>query len=194
MREAPCASRVCGAEVCAGGIEFDGFGASPRVRAQGNERLAAVKGLGASPRVRGGTPRPARGVGEERCIPACAGRSRWLRSRSGIRWVHPRVCGAELFAILDEASFSGASPRVRGGDGFAVRAAAVDGCIPACAGRRCPPRTSAPVPGVHPRVCGAEGGPVDAASAATGASPRVRGGGLLTWWFVTRHLVFALVW
>ena len=86
--------RVCGGNVCRGGLGCPRHGLSPRVR-------------GKRHRQGGRDPR-------EWSIPACAGETRWGCCRRQIRWVYPRVCGGN-FADFDSRRVPGGlSPRVRG--------------------------------------------------------------------------------
>ena len=130
---------------------------------------------GSSPRVRGKLDRRGCLRALDRLIPACAGKTGDRPKTKPIRPAHPRVCG-ENSAVLEQVQHPlGSSPRVRGkrleDDGFL----AVDGLIPACAGK-----TSSTIPTswkrtAHPRVCGENSLSYRVDAWLSGSSPRVRG-------------------
>ncbi len=137
-------------------------------------RLPSASETGSSPRVRGIRQRRKPAGGRTRFIPACAGNTParpWWRSSPT---VHPRVCGEYREVPGLEAEEVGSSPRVRGirhGEtGSLYFRRFIPACagntapgprdgmphrfIPACAGNTFPQGVVAPVPPVHPRVCG----------------------------------------
>ena len=136
---------------------------------------SATHGIGSSPRVRGTARLVVAAPGRSRFIPACAGNRPHHAPPDPAAPVHPRVCGEQGSVVGKFAVAAGSSPRVRGtGPQFAHRVR-IDRFIPACAGnRQSANRPRAPMT-VHPRVCGEQGGPTDAAPLLPGSSPRVRG-------------------
>ncbi len=136
---------------------------------------AAVVATGASPRVRGKPGGSAAYPRASRCIPACAGEAEGSRSYRITLGVHPRVCGGSRARLPVPREPPGASPRVRGKLRHARRAAAVPGCIPACAGEAWAARHSGVFRRVHPRVCGGSDHLAALLHFRRGASPRVRG-------------------
>ena len=127
----------------------------PRVCGEHDRRQHGVSGNGgSSPRVRGTPMAVPCMMPAMRFIPACAGNTRVALSESGVRQVHPRVCGEHAPVRACTIISSGSSPRVRGTRVAGVCGAAATGFIPACAGntnRASCHRLRAPV---HPRVCG----------------------------------------
>ena len=109
---------------------------------------------GSSPRVRGAASFPARIGAIRGIIPACAGSSAPLASRTTRRRDHPRVCGEQSSPPRAESSRPGSSPRVRGAALASNGGRSQYGIIPACAGssQRC--SMSWRYSGDHPRVCG----------------------------------------
>ena len=110
-----------------------------------------------------------------RLIPACAGKTRPGRRRSGRDWAHPRVCGENLARSPLTRVALGSSPRVRGKPRMSMPFLGGVGLIPACAGKTGHPRKSLPLAAAHPRVCGENSLGLDDAVRPSGSSPRVRG-------------------
>ena len=132
-------------------------------------------GEGPSPRVRG-SPRRVGAVGPgRRSIPACAGKPERLVLRLKLPKVHPRVCGEAPSVPVDASADRGPSPRVRGSLASRASVAALQGSIPACAGKPASCRAVSAVSRVHPRVCGEAKGNPTISNGARGPSPRVRG-------------------
>ena len=130
---------------------------------------------GSSPRVRGKHDHPRGQRDRYRLIPACAGKTRRLASRSR-RWgAHPRVCGENVDGVRGESRVDGSSPRVRGKPGRACPPGAGPGLIPACAGKT--GRGAGPWGdgAAHPRVCGENFTRKEWGEMLMGSSPRVRG-------------------
>ena len=73
------------------------------------------------------------------------------------------------------AGSQGSSPRVRGKPVPLLRAAAVRGLIPACAGKTRWTAWSSTAAAAHPRVCGENGPAPGLVPRVVGSSPRVRG-------------------
>ena len=130
---------------------------------------------GSSPRVRGtlGSHFPV----DAHCgiIPACAGNTLKLPTRSTYGRDHPRVCGEHFMKLDGTLALTGSSPRVRGTPVVRQGKGQVRGIIPACAGntshihaKRSPRRD-------HPRVCGEHRLDSIDVLIGQGSSPRVRG-------------------
>ena len=131
--------------------------------------------LGSSPRVRGELPVGPAGLGRDRIIPACAGRTfrtSWPRFRTPD---HPRVCGANMRLMITFLMLSGSSPRVRGEHADGLFHSMWFRIIPACAGRTASTRPSRRRAPDHPRVCGANCALAIRFERVIGSSPRVRG-------------------
>ena len=89
-----------------------------------------------------------------RITPACAGNSSSFSSKTTFAKDHPRVCGEQMFASVEQNAPAGSPPRVRG---TAVHSNSVTTGIritPACAGNRYPVRQYTMRAADHPRVCG----------------------------------------
>ena len=130
---------------------------------------------GSSPRVRG----KRRWCGPlwllSRIIPARAGQTRASRILRLITSDHPRACGANVSAEVDDFLQCGSSPRVRGKPSNEHKSENNLRIIPARAGqtwRRSSRRRSSPD---HPRACGANEPILPPCHVQIGSSPRVRG-------------------
>ena len=135
----------------------------------------SMRRAGSSPRVRGELPVGPLGLGWDRIIPACAGRTPSRRSNEPDRPDHPRVCGANGGVGLAGLGGLGSSPRVRGEREGEQQPRPLARIIPACAGRTvCAGFIVGPFPD-HPRVCGANPSSSMANVSPSGSSPRVRG-------------------
>ena len=138
-------------------------------------RTMEIPVAGSSPRVRGKHPDGLEVYPTKRLIPACAGKTIQVFTRSRCRTAHPRVCGENVRVNIACRSSAGSSPRVRGklcGDrDLAER----DGLIPACAGKTAPYAGSQGHRWAHPRVCGENEHSREVAGIPWGSSPRVRG-------------------
>ena len=89
--------------------------------------------------------------------------------------VHPRVCGEQDLAPIDQKLPVGSSPRVRGTALLPVPGTSRSRFIPACAGNRSSGLSQSSAITVHPRVCGEQLVPIVGRVGAAGSSPRVRG-------------------
>ena len=156
---------------------------------------AGAFGSGSSPRVRGKLSLLPTGRRLVRLIPACAGKTLSVRTRSRKATAHPRVCGENLASgetwplgvgssprvrgkpgeVLAANNFTGSSPRVRGKLVVCRRSPRPEGLIPACAGKTSGFGSAGPSPKAHPRVCGENRIGVTQPAVAEGSSPRVRG-------------------
>ena len=130
---------------------------------------------GSSPRVRGEVRHPRIPRNLKGIIPAGAGRSGEVCSKRIHRWDHPRGCGEKLSAQHVSAKWRGSSPRVRGEAGGLLFALAVDGIIPAGAGRSETDGSTHRFVRDHPRGCGEKEVLTVEDGARAGSSPRVRG-------------------
>ena len=107
--------RVCGENGLGAGQEPKTAGSSPRVRGKLRANRLAARLL--------------------RLIPACAGKTRHIWIRAGLRPAHPRVCGENRLGHAGLSAAAGSSPRVRGKPLDAERKPGGFGLIPACAGK-----------------------------------------------------------
>ena len=125
---------------CAGepgvGIDLGGeIGVYPRVCGGATWcALSRCRSTGLSPRVRGSRNPVSSAVSQCGSIPACAGEPAPCTLPQAAARVYPRVCGGAFRANARESSGKGLSPRVRGSQQPAQRAALELGSIPACAG------------------------------------------------------------
>ena len=128
--------RVCGADVNGLGGSYVIPGSSPRVRSRRRGRVCPCATCG--------------------IISACAEQTRSQRSWKAGTWDHLRVCGADLFSIIDYYLSEGSSPRVRSRPFMFSFLVSEAGIISACAEQtwcRNPRRNTT---GDHLRVCGAD--------------------------------------
>ena len=150
----------------------------PRVR---GDRPAAeapsVESFGSSPRARGQGAHGRRSDRRRRFIPACAGTGGTSRSAARRAAVHPRVRGDRPVTSIHSAPLFGSSPRARGQEHRARRAADGLRFIPACAGTGAPRGAGRQRPPVHPRVRGDREGVAVVLTRVSGSSPRARGQG-----------------
>ena len=111
--------------------------------------------------------------------PACAGNSFNLIANKKKEGDHPRVCGEQPVAEIDEDGTIGSPPRVRGTGAGKEPRPARSRITPACAGNsasstRCWRRSPD-----HPRVCGEQPFSSVYVCHHMGSPPRVRGTGSL---------------
>ena len=130
---------------------------------------------GSSPRVRGKLGDLTVSDPTNRLIPACAGKTIPFHPLGFAEQAHPRVCGENVWNVLEPIRNAGSSPRVRGKHGLDQRNGQVRGLIPACAGKTWARSAGVMRRPAHPRVCGENGGVVRVEGAREGSSPRVRG-------------------
>ena len=150
--------------------------AHPRVCGENQQVSSRPRAAyGSSPRVRGKLHAGEDHSGEDRLIPACAGKTRPVPARRGAGGAHPRVCGENADGAITALSIGGSSPRVRGKRRFDRRRADAHWLIPACAGKTWHRGSSAPCRGAHPRVCGENEFSGFRINLSLGSSPRVRG-------------------
>ena len=151
-------------------------GAHPRVCGENYEHAGELTDFtGSSPRVRGKlqvVPDIRLVVG---LIPACAGKTRCCASWSTATRAHPRVCGENRHTNCVAGPRFGSSPRVRGKQGGAHGGHALNGLIPACAGKTAVAATASSAHRAHPRACGENARDLDLHYSLQGSSPRVRG-------------------
>jgi len=88
---------------------------------------------------------------------------------------HPRVCGEQDFASVEDVQAIGSPPRVRG-TALPVAVDAVEGRItPACAGNSAARYAQTALQEDHPRVCGEQDCVDIRTILVEGSPPRVRG-------------------
>ena len=167
---------ACAGKTAAGGLQGHALQAHPRVC--GENLLTGGKceaTQGSSPRVRGKLPITVERGGEQRLIPACAGKTGAWRYINTHSRAHPRVCGENRLPFSSTPFHAGSSPRVRGKrDEYGI-ALADSGLIPACAGKTERSSRRFRRRWAHPRVCGENISPLSLSGANPGSSPRVRG-------------------
>ena len=147
--------RVGGENLIAGCLVAPGQGSSPRGR--GKRRCDVRHGLG------------------NRLIPAWAGKTRQMPSRSCANRAHPRVGGENFKARSGAGGKGGSSPRGRGKHYRGCCRCVVAGLIPAWAGKTPPISTPTPESQAHPRVGGENLTPAGRLVIDGGSSPRGRG-------------------
>ena len=150
--------------------------AHPRSRGENSFRRdsAGIKG-GSSPLTRGKPPRVRRAGGQQRLIPAHAGKTRCDRRRGRSYGAHPRSRGENSFAKPLKARENGSSPLTRGKPVEHLRDRRPRRLIPAHAGKT---RTRGPThrrTKAHPRSRGENRGPHAALFVRGGSSPLTRG-------------------
>ena len=179
-RPSPCGTPgcipACAGETFAAWSMLPSVWVHPRVRG-GNDLAFELKifAVGASPRARGKLIHDSFKLGNDGCIPACAGETCKGSRCRGYRGVHPRVRGGNLPAGVVGKKFPGASPRARGKPVHPRDARHDHGCIPACAGETYECVQSVGEVGVHPRVRGGNREFRSRWTNVVGASPRARG-------------------
>ena len=136
---------------------------------------ADIGGWGSSPRVRGSQPSGSFPIHEDGIIPAGAGLTIGYSLAPSIGWDHPRGCGAHTSQNGISSSGMGSSPRVRGSPTIWLYNPRDFGIIPAGAGLTPAWYCPGPLPGDHPRGCGAHIASAGSDVSPWGSSPRVRG-------------------
>ena len=130
---------------------------------------------GSSPRMRGARSDPWLLPHIPRIIPADAGSTTARNGVMGAFGDHPRGCGEHCSMQLNEALYTGSSPRMRGApvtqQGVALRI----GIIPADAGSTPSDHYPSSAPRDHPRGCGEHGLVSASRGLELGSSPRMRG-------------------
>ena len=110
--------------------------------------------LGSPPRVRGTAKPRLFLVLDARITPACAGNSFPFVIIHEIQKDHPRVCGEQYDANMENAVEVGSPPRVRGTVDFFPLGSGIVRITPACAGNSYSSHQRTPQAQDHPRVCG----------------------------------------
>ena len=108
-------------------------------------------------------------------IPARAGSTAHIRSRTYLRGAHPRPCGEHRRAPSRSSNQPGSSPPVRGARRCFRRSGGAAGLIPARAGSTRPRKRASYLHWAHPRPCGEHLDPTLKNVSAAGSSPPVRG-------------------
>ena len=130
---------------------------------------------GSSPRVRGTGRQTDQLGGEYRVIPARAGNSSSVSSRTSPSTGHPRACGEQHACPMCKPSWSGSSPRVRGTGQPMPSGHRRSRVIPARAGNSASGTPTTTSPSGHPRACGEQFVAAPTVTPLPGSSPRVRG-------------------
>ena len=146
---------ACAGKTLAGGPVKLAALAHPRVCGENPPASPACpRILGSSPRVRGKLVVLVAIIFGVRLIPACAGKTPSVRTRSRRVTAHPRVCGENQGPLCEGFFVLGSSPRVRGKRWLLTMGMGTGRLIPACAGK------THFIDGfhdfllAHPRVCG----------------------------------------
>ena len=166
---------------CAGSTTRKGYrntlvGDHPRMCGEhASNDAPVVRSGGSSPHVRGALA-PCRAVAAELgIIPACAGSTVIVSTRSRASRDHPRMCGEHTEAQWAKEYEQGSSPHVRGALTPIAPAKASSGIIPACAGSTDSQVGLLVLRGDHPRMCGEHTYSNIEQSWIEGSSPHVRG-------------------
>ena len=130
---------------------------------------------GSSPRGRGTLSVACSGVFIVRFIPAWAGNTLRLPVESLVQSVHPRVGGEHFSSDINQAIFSGSSPRGRGTQSTGNKQLIGPRFIPAWAGNTWSTIEAAMIRTVHPRVGGEHPTTYTQRFGRFGSSPRGRG-------------------
>ena len=85
------------------------------------------------------------------------------------------MCGENALGFDEGGGHEGSSPRVRGKLHGRLLPCALDGLIPACAGKTMVMVVSPAISWAHPRVCGENPWTASRSASSCGSSPRVRG-------------------
>ena len=137
--------------------------------------LQAIGNWGSSPRMRGTLIQPRENRGENGLIPTYAGNTvSPARACPNIR-AHPHVCGEHSRRACTASTTPGSSPRMRGTRAACVCLSGCHGLIPTYAGNTDCFRSAFVMRRAHPHVCGEHSRAGQAANAALGSSPRMRG-------------------
>ena len=139
------------------------------------DRAGARGSGGSSPHVRGTRLAVARGGGERRFIPACAGNASMPTPMWPATSVHPRMCGERSRSISIASHSAGSSPHVRGTRRLRHITGRPRRFIPACAGNAAKSSNPMSALPVHPRMCGERGDTLATLAFEIGSSPHVRG-------------------
>ena len=151
-------------------------GAHPRSRGENRSgKPAAGDSRGSSPLTRGKPSSFTTTIARGRLIPAHAGKTRAHTLRSEPCRAHPRSRGENLSSDSRTFFRTGSSPLTRGKRGVHIAGLALDGLIPAHAGKTPPQRLQLFIPGAHPRSRGENLFLVPMVPSATGSSPLTRG-------------------
>ena len=132
-------------------------------------------GPGSSPRMRGKPGRNRWRRSRHGLIPAHAGKTAGVLTRSASERAHPRACGENRANDGGAAFRAGSSPRMRGKRRRPALPVTSERLIPAHAGKTlsqgfCLARMPA-----HPRACGENSIPIECRFTVQGSSPRMRG-------------------
>ena len=130
---------------------------------------------GSSPRMRGSLSHTWHRNTGAGIIPAHAGLTPWISSRSLPDRDHPRACGAHKYPLPGRDILKGSSPRMRGSRERRLHAVLRHGIIPAHAGLTDIIKVKNRMVRDHPRACGAHIASPFQSLATQGSSPRMRG-------------------
>ena len=131
--------------------------------------------LGSSPRMRGALAITVQQFDRQWIIPADAGSTINLPSRSTSRADHPRGCGEHNIPTVIHGEGKGSSPRMRGARPSQAGCLPGPRIIPADAGSTTIRAANANYDRDHPRGCGEHQSQLTTAQGNRGSSPRMRG-------------------
>ena len=137
--------------------------------------VSASSVWGSSPRMRGKLGASGPVIFPPRLIPAHAGKTESLDDRGKRREAHPRACGENFPATVNNGRPDGSSPRMRGKRSSSWINLEVNGLIPAHAGKTFPALMASFKVGAHPRACGENLLILQGKRSYQGSSPRMRG-------------------
>ncbi|STD38244.1 Domain of uncharacterised function (DUF2825) [Corynebacterium striatum] len=156
------------------------LGAHPRLRGADPGLASARRRFrGSSPLTRGGRETAPEQSTPAGLIPAYAGRTYSMIGFFAPERAHPRLRGADVMLFSPSSVTWGSSPLTRGGRALDDAAEALNGLIPAYAGRTRWSLPNQPTGGAHPRLRGADLMRCGASARCNGSSPLTRGG--LAW-------------
>ena len=125
--------------------------------------------------MRGKQPVETESEGEDRLIPAGAGKTRPMARTVIPVSAHPRRCGENIISGIALQVVTGSSPQVRGKLSFTLHHGRHRGLIPAGAGKTGPSVAAICPNAAHPRRCGENDAVAALGGGAVGSSPQVRG-------------------
>ena len=150
--------------------------AHPRSRGENWPGLEPTqRSPGSSPLTRGKRPLVIPALVASGLIPAHAGKTRVCVVLRGVPPAHPRSRGENQQAAIEEQKAKGSSPLTRGKRQPGAPQRAIQGLIPAHAGKTPRPRARRPPPPAHPRSRGENNRERQTRSNWAGSSPLTRG-------------------
>ena len=150
--------------------------AHPRSRGENiSDRRGEHSRPGSSPLARGKLEGRLAALSGQRLIPARAGKTLAIGTKTPTHPAHPRSRGENNLSEDDSSFWRGSSPLARGKPPALRPSPAQDGLIPARAGKTIRPQTSSPKAAAHPRSRGENRSARDTGGSSQGSSPLARG-------------------